>query len=90
MKLWLRNLILRWLGISDHQERLLDLERHFVTKKNEVGDPIETLADVPVERRGELRKRKAAGMSWPQRRALLEATDGGRRAPVSDRMASTS
>jgi hypothetical protein len=42
MKLWLRNLILRWLGLADHQARLLDLERHFVTKRDEEGMPTET------------------------------------------------
>ncbi len=88
MKLWIRNLILRWLGLADHQARLVDLERQFVTRRNEVGDITETLADVPVEKRAELRKRKAAGMNWQQRKRWLEATDGGSRAAVTDRLPS--
>jgi hypothetical protein len=88
--LWLRNLILGWLGISDHQARLLDLERHFVTKRDAEGAPVETLADVPVSRRQELKQPRTAGLSWPQRRAVLEATDGGTRAAIPQRMESTS
>lgn len=90
MKNWLRTLILRWLGIADHQQRLVDIERQFVTRYNETGDITETLADVPVEKRADLRKRKAAGMNWQQRKRWLEATDGGTRAPVTDRLASNS
>lgn len=90
MKLWLRNLILRWLGLADHQERLLDVERHFVTKRDKLGAPTETLADVPVQQREKLRDQRQAGMSPHQRRMWLEATDGGTRAPVSERLPSTS
>jgi hypothetical protein len=86
---WLRNLILRWLGLSDHEGRLKDVERHFVTKRDREGAPLETLADVPLEKRKELKPRMA-GMSWTQRKAYLEATDGERRAPVGERFASTS
>jgi hypothetical protein len=89
MKLWFRNLILRWLGLADHQARLLDLERHFVTKRDEEGMPTETLADVPVDKRKEL-KGRTAGMSWPQRKRWLEATDGGRRAAMQESLPSTS
>jgi hypothetical protein len=90
MKLWLRTLILGWLGISDHDERLKDIERHFVTKRDESGVPTETLADVPVEKRKDLKKSRMAGMSWPQQKRYLEATDGGRRAAVGDRLPSNS
>jgi hypothetical protein len=84
---WLKRLILRWLGV---EQRLLDLERHFVTKYDREGAIAETLADVPVEKRKELKTPKQKGLSWQQRRAVLEATDGGRRAPVGERMESTS
>ena len=87
---WLRNLILRWLGLEDHEGRLKDLERHFVTKRDREGAPVETLADVSLEKRKELKAPRQAGLSWPQRKAYLEATDGERRAPVAERMESTS
>lgn len=90
MKAWLRNLILSWLGIADHQARLLDVERHFITKRDASGVPTETLADVPIEKRNELKKGRSAGMSWPQRKKWLEATDGGMRAPVGETLPSTS
>lgn len=59
------------------EARIKDLERHFVTKRDETGKVIETLADVPIEKRSPTRTLR--GLSWPQRRALLEATDGFRR-----------
>jgi hypothetical protein len=90
MKNWLRKLILGWLGIADHGERLKDVERHFVTKRDAEGAPIETLADVPVDKRDDLRKPRTAGMSWKQRRAYLEATDGGTRAALPSSLPSTS
>lgn len=89
MKRWLRNLILRWLELADHEGRLLDVERHFVTKRDAQGDIVETLADVPLAKRREI-KPKTKGMSWPQRKAYLEATDGERRAVVGERLPSTS
>jgi hypothetical protein len=59
--------------------RVEDLERHFVTKRDPAsGAVVETLADVPVEKREKLRRLSTAGMTWPQRKKLLEATDGGR------------
>ena len=86
-KAWL----IRWLLTdSDLDARLKDLERHFVTKRNTEGAPIETLADVPIEKRKEIAKPRMAGMSWAQRRAWLEATDGGTRQAVPERIASTS
>jgi hypothetical protein len=87
---WLRKLILKWLGFEDVEKRLHDLERHFVTKYDKEGNIAETLADVPIEKRKELKAPRQAGLSWPQRRAVLEATDGGRRAPVTERIESTS
>ena len=89
---WLKQLILRWLlgDLLERQSaRITDLERHFVTKRDQQGMPTETLADVPLEKRKEL-KRNMAGMSWPQRKNFLEATDGGRRAVVGERLPSTS
>jgi hypothetical protein len=64
--------------LKELERRLLDIERHFVTKRDAHGAPTETLADVPVEKRKEL-KPSLRGLSWPQRRAVLEETDGGRR-----------
>jgi hypothetical protein len=63
---------------NDLQKRLLDLERHFVTKRDDKGNVTQTLADVPVSQRKEAKKHPMAGMSWPQRRAWLEKTEGGR------------
>jgi hypothetical protein len=61
-------------------KRVLDLETHFVTKRDPAtGAVTETLADVPIEKRKEMKRVSTAGMSWPQRRRLLEETDGGRR-----------
>lgn len=87
---WLKNYILRWLGIDNIDGRLVDVERHFVTKRNTEGAPIQTLADVPLAKRNELKTVKTAGMSWQQRRAFLEATDGDTRGAVSARLPSTS
>jgi len=61
------------------EARLKDLERHFVTKRDASGAPVETLADVPVSERDKLKGESLKGLSWPQRRAILERTDGGRR-----------
>jgi len=85
----LRQLILRWLGLATVEGRLKDVERHFVTKRDKEGLPIETLADVPLEKRKEIKPRMA-GLSWQQRRAYLEATDGETRAAVGERIPSTS
>ena len=72
----LKRLLIRWL-LTDHESRLKDLERHFVTKRDASGTPTETLADVPLEQR-KPRQHNLAGASWDQRRAWLEKTDGGR------------
>lgn len=89
MKNWFRKLLLGWLGIADHEGRLKDVERHFVTKRDREGAPLETLADVPLAKRQEIKPRMA-GMSWTQRKAYLEATDGESRAAVGERIPSTS
>lgn len=66
--------------LAELEGRIADIERHFVTRRDpHTNEPIETLADVPLEKRKE-RKVSMKGLSWPQRRALLEETDGGRRA----------
>lgn len=78
---WIKHLFVRWL-LADVEARILDLEKHFVTKRNAEGAPIETLADVPLQDRAE-RRRRTQGMSWAQRRAYLEATEGGTRVPPS-------
>ena len=44
---WIKHLFVRWL-LADVEARILDLEKHFVTKRNAEGAPIETLADVPL------------------------------------------
>jgi hypothetical protein len=74
----IQQLILRWLGLEEVDVRIRDLERHFVTKRDAEGNVTETLADVPVENRKDL-KHSPRGMSWAQQRRWLEATDGGRR-----------
>ena len=78
MKSKLRNWILNFLGLADHDGRLKDVERHFVTKRDDKGNPTETLADVPLADR-KSRETKLRGATWAQRKAFLEATDGGRR-----------
>ena len=74
---WLKRKILAWLGLDRLDARILDIERHFVTRRDERGQAVETLADVPLERRKE-REIKMRGMSMAQRREWLERTDGGR------------
>jgi hypothetical protein len=65
--------------IAELEARLVDLERHFVTKRSESGEVVETLADVPVHKRSKEKQLSTRGMSWAQRKAILEATDGGRK-----------
>lgn len=73
----IKRLILRWLGVMDHDARLNDLERHFVTRRAPDGKVVETLADIPMRDRKE-RREKMKGLTWNQRKTLLEETDGGR------------
>lgn len=82
---FLRNLLLRFLGLDTVEARLIDLEKHFVTKRNEKGEPIETLADVPLADR-KARRNKMAGLSMQQRLRYLEKTDGGTRVPHVQRV----
>jgi hypothetical protein len=84
---WLKQIFLRWL-LADVEARLIDLEKHFVTKRNEKGEPIETLADVPLSDRA-ARRQKLAGMSMQQRLKWLERTDGGTRVPHVQRVDSS-
>lgn len=70
--------------INDLERRLKDVERQFVTKYAENGAIAETLADVPVNERQNIKvikrpKNPMAGMSWPQRREWLERTEGGKK-----------
>ena len=74
---WLKKVLTSWL-LADLDGRVKDLERHFVTQRNEQGMPTETLADVPLAERKD-RNPGLRGLSIAQRRAWLEATDGGRR-----------
>lgn len=67
----MREKLLKWLGVSDHEGRIKDLERHFVVKRDEQGKPTKTLADVPLADRKELEPNRA-GLSWQQRKAMLE------------------
>jgi hypothetical protein len=85
----IKQALILWL-LADHEARLKDLERHFVTRYDREGAIAETLADVSVDKRKELKAPRTAGLSWPQRQRYLEATDGGTRAPVAERIASTS
>jgi hypothetical protein len=81
----LRRLIFRLLGVPDLADRLIDLERHFVTKRSLEGKPVETLADVPYAKRKEL-KQSTKGMNWPQRRWALEAQEAKPNGTVPLRM----
>lgn len=74
---WIKAKLRKWLGFDELNARILDLERHFVTRYNAEGKAVETLADVPLEQRKE-REHKMRGMSMEQRRRWLEETDGGR------------
>lgn len=66
--------------VTELRERLHDLERHFVIKRDETGKVIETLAD------RQERKFKPKRVTWQQTRAYLEITDDGRRKePVGKR-----
>jgi hypothetical protein len=65
--------------VADLEGRIADLERHFVTKRNAEGGVIETLADVPLAKRSEKKKASLKGLTWPQKKRLLEISDGGRR-----------
>lgn len=72
-----RKRILTWLGLADHEGRIKDLERHFVIKRDPTTNKvILTLADVPLHERKTPESTK--GMTWQQKKAWLEATDGGR------------
>ena len=69
-----------------HDGVVRDLERQFATKYNDEGKVVETLADVPIENRANVKvlrrpKNPMAGMTWPQRREFLERTDGLRKLP---------
>lgn len=75
---WLKRITLWWLGLTDNEARLVDLERHFVTKRDDKGAITETLADVPVHLRKQI-KPGLRGATWQQRKAWNEATDGGRK-----------
>jgi hypothetical protein len=43
MRNFLRRLILSALGIADLPERMKDVQRHFITKRDPQGTPTETL-----------------------------------------------
>lgn len=74
MKIW------PWSKFKELEARIKDLEEHFVTKRDAHGNPTQTLADVPVEQRAEMRKKLSTrGMSWPQKQKILEMTEGGRK-----------
>jgi hypothetical protein len=72
----IRRFLLRCLGLQDYDARIRDLEKHFVTKRDGQGKPVETLADVPINERSKLKQ--PTGMTWSQRKAWLERTEGGR------------
>jgi len=73
---WLKAKLRLWL-FPEIEERFKTIERQFVTRRDEGGRIVQTLADVPVEKRKELHA-NLAGMSIAQRRAWAERTDGGR------------
>jgi hypothetical protein len=59
--------------VAEFEQRLHDIERHFVIKRDETGKVIETLAD------RQERKFKPKRVTWQQTRAYLELTDDNRR-----------
>lgn len=65
--------------VDELKQRLYDIERHFVTKRDETGRPIETLAD------RQQKKFKPTRVTWQQTRRWLEATDGGRKVESGER-----
>ena len=65
------------------KKRVKDLERQFAIEYDDSGHVVKTLADVPMAERPNvkvIRKPKSplSGLSWPQRKAMLEKTDGFR------------
>jgi hypothetical protein len=69
--------------VEEAEQRIIDLERHFVTKRKPDGSVAETLADVPVEERHRLPKNSGLrGASMQQRLRWLERTEGGTRVPA--------
>jgi len=74
MKIW------PWSKFGELETRIKDLEEHFVIKRDAHGNPTQTLADIPVEQRSDMRKKLSTrGMSWPQKQKILEMTEGGRK-----------
>jgi hypothetical protein len=72
------------LAIDALEQRLRDVERQFAVEYDDAGKVVKTLADVPPTERANVKVLKhprnpMLGMSWPQRRRWLEATDGGRK-----------
>lgn len=59
--------------VAELEQRLVDIEKHFVTKRDESGNVIETLAD------RQKKKFKPTRVTWQQTRRFLEVTDGGRK-----------
>jgi hypothetical protein len=67
---------------DDLNERVRDIEKHFVTARDpKTGAVTETLADVPVSRRKKdpTKGNHLRGLSMQQRLKVMEATDGGRK-----------
>ena len=63
--------------VAELEKRLYDIERHFVTKRDEQGHPIETLADRAKRATPPKRVTMAQLCKW------LSATDGGRKVDES-------
>jgi hypothetical protein len=67
-----------------YEARIRDLERQFATKYDDAGKVVETLADIPMDQRANVKvirkpRNPMAGMTWQQQKNYLEATDGGRK-----------
>lgn len=69
-----------WSAFYWLERRIYDMEHMFTTKRDAKGTVVQTLADVDVKNR-ETKKVHGStrGMSWLQRRTILEKTEGGRR-----------
>ena len=65
--------LIRWLELDKLDLRLVDVERHFVTKRDAAGKVTETLAEKAAERDGRPLPHKLRSRSWDQKRRMLEA-----------------
>ena len=73
-----KELLIRWLELDKLDLRLVDVERHFVTKRDAAGKVTETLAEKAAERDGRPLPKMRRSRSWDQQRRFLEADSAAR------------